>query len=137
MVKDRLVCFDEVFEMVMNHSLNMTLPPNFIKSPPKNPTTTTTVTPPGDNDKQWGGKKKRKRNDNNGDRIIKNSAPITEFLMKEDEIWRQDFTGKCSRDHPKWKDSVVFMCACWWIRGECFATATTKQATLEQALPPK
>ena len=77
MVKDRLVCFDEVFEMVMNHSLNMTLPPNFIKSPPKNPTTTTTVTPPGDNDKQWGGKKKRKRNDNDGDRIIKNTAPIT------------------------------------------------------------
>ena len=43
MVNDRLVCFDEIFEMVMNCSLNVILPPNFIKSPPINPT----VTPPG------------------------------------------------------------------------------------------
>jgi len=58
MVNDRLVCFDEVFEMVMNCSLNVTLPPNFIKSPPKNPT----VTPPGakDEDGKVRGKKKRK-----------------------------------------------------------------------------
>jgi hypothetical protein len=43
MVNDRLICFDEVFEMVMNCTLNVVLPHNFIKSNPKNPT----VTPPG------------------------------------------------------------------------------------------
>ena len=60
MVNDRLVSFNKVFKMIMNHSLNVTLPPNFIKSPPKNLTTTTSTTPPMDNDKQWGGGKKRK-----------------------------------------------------------------------------
>jgi hypothetical protein len=29
MVNDRLVCFDKVFEMVMNSTINVTLPPNF------------------------------------------------------------------------------------------------------------
>ena len=52
MVNDRLVCFDEVFEMAMNCSLNVTLPPNFIKSPPKNPT----VTPPGAEDEDGHGR---------------------------------------------------------------------------------
>ena len=47
MVNDRLVGFNKVFEMVMNHSLNVILPPNFIISPPKNPTTSIMVTPPG------------------------------------------------------------------------------------------
>ena len=62
MVNDRLISFDKVFEMVMNHSLNLTRPPNFIKFPPKNPTTTTTTTTsPGDDDKRRGGGKKRKR----------------------------------------------------------------------------
>jgi hypothetical protein len=88
MVNDRLVSFDKVFEMVMNHSLNVTLPPNFIKSPPKNPNTTTTAMPPRDNDKQQGGGKKRKWNNDNNDRITKNTAPIIKFLMKEDEIWK-------------------------------------------------
>ncbi len=35
MVNDRLVSFDNVFEMVMNSSLNVIFPPNFIKPPPK------------------------------------------------------------------------------------------------------
>ena len=116
MVNNHLVGFEEDFEMVMNHSLNVILPPNFIKSPPKNLTTTTTVTPSGDNEKQWGGGKKRKWNNNNGDRIIKNTVPITKFLMKEDEIWKQDFAAKCSRDCPKWNNTGTFMCARWWIR---------------------
>ena len=37
MVNNRLVSFDKIFEMVMNSSLDMILPPNFIKPPPKNP----------------------------------------------------------------------------------------------------
>ena len=37
MVNDRLISFDEIFEMVMNNSLDVILPPNFIKPPPKNP----------------------------------------------------------------------------------------------------
>ncbi len=37
MVNDRLVCFDEVFEMVMNSTINVTLPPNFLKPAPKIP----------------------------------------------------------------------------------------------------
>jgi hypothetical protein len=103
MVNDRLVCFNEVFEMVMNCTLNVTLPPNFIKSPPKNPT----VTPHGAEDKDGKGRgkgKKRKRGDGDEDRIIKNTAPITEFLMKEGKIWKRDFAGKCSQDRPKWGD---------------------------------
>ncbi len=51
MVNDRLVWFDEVFEMVMNSFINTTLPPNFINPPPKNPSTATTIKPPGDNGK--------------------------------------------------------------------------------------
>jgi hypothetical protein len=85
MVNDPLVCFDEVFKMVMNCTLNVTLPPNFIKSPPKNPT----FTHPGTEDEDGKGRgkgKKRKRGDGDEDRIIKNIAPIIEFLMKEGEI---------------------------------------------------
>ena len=97
MVNNRLVCFGKVFEMVMNCTLNVTLPPNFIKSPPKNPT----FTPPGAKDEDGKGRgkgKKRKQGDGNEDHIIKNTAPITEFLMKEGKIWKRDFAGKCSRD---------------------------------------
>ena len=56
MVNDRLVCFDEIVEMVMNCSLNVILPPNFIKPPPINPT----VTPPGAGDDEGKGGGKRK-----------------------------------------------------------------------------
>jgi hypothetical protein len=35
MVNDRLVCFDKVLETALNSSLNVTLPPNFIKPSPK------------------------------------------------------------------------------------------------------
>jgi hypothetical protein len=138
MVNNRLVSFDKVFEMVMNYSLNVTLPPNSIKSPPKNPTTTTPTTPPGDNDKQRGGEMKRKRNNNDDkDCIIKNTAPITKFLMKEDKIWKQDFTGKCSRDHPKWNNFGAFMCARWWIRGKCFCDCNNKASHIGASAVPQ
>ena len=111
------------FEMVMNCSINVVLPPNFIKSPPKNPM----VKPPragGNNGKGSGKGKKRKQGDGNEDHIIKNTAPITKFLMKEGEIWKQDFAGKFSRDRPKWGEEL--MCARWQFRDECFVNSNNK-----------
>jgi len=134
MVNDRLVCFDEVFEMVMSCSLNVTLPPNFIKSPPKNPT----VTPPGAEDEDGKGhekSKKRKQGDGDEDRIIKNTAPITEFLMKEGGIWKRDFAGKCSRDRPTWGDE--WMCARWHIHGECFVDCNNKSSHVAACAVPQ
>ena len=79
MVNDRLVSFDEIFKMVMNSSLNVILPPNFIKPPPKIPSPEPNPTP--GQDKR--GKGKKRKSDGANDRIIKNAAPITEFLIKE------------------------------------------------------
>ncbi len=134
MVNDRLICFDEVFKMVMNCTLNVILPPSFIKSLPKNPT----VTPPGAGDDEGKGPgkgKKRKRGDGNEDRIIKNSAPITKFLMQEGEIWQQDFARKCSRDRPKWGEE--WMCARWHIRGECFIDCNNKSSHVRANAVPQ
>ncbi len=124
MVNNHLVCFDEVFKMVMNSSVNMSLPPNFINPLPKNPSTATTVMPPGDDGKQKGGKK-RKSDKVEGEHITKNAAPISKFLLKEGKIWKRDFAGKCSKDRPKW-DDTTFMCARWHIRGECFVDCNNK-----------
>ena len=35
MVNDRLISFDKIFKMVINSSINVILPPNFIKPPPR------------------------------------------------------------------------------------------------------
>ncbi len=51
MVNDCFVSFNEVFEMVMNSTINITLPPNFIKPTPKKPPTTTNITPAGEDGK--------------------------------------------------------------------------------------
>ena len=121
MVNDRLVSLDKIFEMVMNSSLNVILPPNFIEPPPKiqspepNPT-------PGQDKK---GKGKKSKSDEANDHIVKNAAPITEFLIKESKDWRQDFAVKCSTDRPKW-DDTFFMCARWHIHGECFVDCNNK-----------
>jgi hypothetical protein len=124
MVNDCLISFDEIFEMVMNSSLNVILPPNFIKPPPKNPSPEPNPTP-GDDGKQKGRGKKRKSKDAAKDHIIKNAAPISEFQLKESKDWRRNFAGKCLRDHPKW-DHATFMCTHWWIRGECFINCNNK-----------
>jgi hypothetical protein len=107
MVNDCLDCFGKVLEMVLNSSLNVTLPPNFVKPSPKKPTPKLT-SKPGDNGKQMNNK--RKTNKVGEECVIKNATPITEFLMKDDEVWKRDFVGKCTRDHPKW-DNNTFMCA--------------------------
>jgi hypothetical protein len=84
MVNDRLVCFDKVLEMVLNSSLNMILPPNFIKPSPKKPMPKLTPTS-GDNGKR--NNNKRKFDKAGEERVIKNSTPITEFLIKDNEVW--------------------------------------------------
>jgi hypothetical protein len=124
MVNDHLICFDEVFDMVMNSSVNVTLPPNFINPPPKYPSTTTTVMPPEDDEKRKGGKR-RKSDEVKGERITKNAAPISEFLLKKGEIWKRYFAGKCSKDCPKW-DDTTFMCASWHIHGKCVVNCNNK-----------
>jgi hypothetical protein len=137
MVKDRLVliCFSKVFKMAMYSSLNIILPPSFIKPPPKNPMNATKVMP-GDDGKQKG-EKKRKSDKVEGEHIVKNSAPITKFLMKEGKIWRPDFAGKCTWDCPK-RDETTSTCACWHICvPNASSTATTRLVTWGCAPFPK
>jgi hypothetical protein len=75
MVNNRLVSFDEVFEMVMNSTMNITLPPNFIKPTHKISPAPNNVTPTGEDGKQKGGKK-RKSGKVDRERITKNIAPV-------------------------------------------------------------
>jgi hypothetical protein len=124
MVNDRLVSFDEVFKMVMNSTINVTLPPNFVKPTPKTSPTSNKVKPAREEGKRKGGKK-RKSGKADGERITKNVPPISEFLMKDGKNWKEHFAGKCSKDHPKW-DDTTFMCARWHIRGECFVDCNNK-----------
>jgi hypothetical protein len=136
MVNNRLISFDKIFEMVMNSPLNVILPPNFIKPPPKNPLPELNPTP-GLNSKQKGEGKKRKSDKATGDRIIKNAAPITEFLIKESKDWRQDFAGKCLSDRPKW-DNTIFICARWsWIRSECFVDCNNNASHVRACTVPQ
>ncbi len=126
MVNDHLVSYDEIFEMVINSSLNVILPPNFIKPPPKIPSPKPNPTPGQD---KKGKEKKQKSDKAIGDRIIKTAAPITKFLIKESKDWRQDFAGKCSTDCPKW-DDTFFMCAPTGAStANASLTATTRRAT--------
>jgi hypothetical protein len=71
--------------MVLNSSLNMILPPNLKPTPELTPT-------PGDNGKQKNNK--RKSDKAREERIIKNATPITDFLMKDDEVWKRNFSGQ-------------------------------------------
>lgn len=78
MVNDLLVSFDEVFKMVMNHTLNIILPPNFIETPPKNPT----VIPPVAKDNDRNGRRKgakRKQGDGNNNHTTKTPSQLLNF----------------------------------------------------------
>jgi hypothetical protein len=75
MVNNHIVNFTPVIEMVLNSSLNIILPPNFIKSPPKNPTNAITILPGEDNPTIKKGGKKRKSDDVNEECMVKNTAP--------------------------------------------------------------
>jgi hypothetical protein len=124
MVNDRLVSFDEVFEMVMNSTMNVSLPPNFVKPTPKNSPTSNNITSAREDGKRKGGKR-RKSGKADGERITKNVVPIPKFLMKDSKNWKEHFSGKCSKDCPKW-DDTTFMCARWHIHGECFVDCNNK-----------
>ena len=123
MIDDRLVNFDPVIESVLNSTLNIVLPPNFIVTPTTKPTNPTVVSPGDDTKKKT--PKKRKAADDDNDRIATNTAPVREFLLKEGEDWSRDYAGKCTRDRPKWGDSD-WMCARWFVKGKCFRDCTNK-----------
>jgi hypothetical protein len=45
--------------------------------------------------------------------------PIDKFLLMKDGDWRKDFAGQHTKGSPMWEENT-FMCARWFIRGECF-----------------
>jgi hypothetical protein len=135
MVNDRLVCFDEVFETIMNSTMNIILPPNFVKPTPKTTPTSTGATSAESEGKKKGGKK-RKAGENEGGQIAKNVAPIPKFLMKDGKTWKELFAGKCSKDRPK-RDDSTFMCAHWHIRGECFVDCNNKASHVGASAVPQ
>ncbi len=135
MVNNHLVCFDEVFEMVMNSTINVTLPPNFVKPAPKSPPTSTGAASAEGDGKKKGGKK-RKLDEIDGKRIVKNPAPISVFLMKDSKNWKEHFAGKCSKVCPKW-DDTTFMCARWHIRGKCFVDCNNKASHVGASAVPQ
>jgi hypothetical protein len=123
MYNDCLASFDKVFEMVINSSLSVILPPNFIRPPPKNPTTIPTVLP-GEVRRQTG-RKKRKSEEVKRERIVKNSASINNFLIKESKVWKCNFAGKGTRDCPKCNKNTS-ICVRWYDHGECFVGCNNK-----------
>ena len=119
----------------MNSSLNVILPPNFIKPSPKNPSPKPNPTP-GDNGKQKGRGKKRKSKDATGDCITKNAVPISKFQLKESENWRRNFTRKCLRI----ASNGTTLPSCVLAGGSAanvLSTAASRQATWEHVLFPK
>ena len=121
--------------MVMNSTINVSLPPNFVKPAPKSPPTSTGTAPAEGDGKKKGGKK-RKSGEVDGERITKNPAPISEFVLKDGENWKKHFAGKCSKDRPKW-DDTTFMCACWHICGKCFADSKNKASHVGASTIPQ
>jgi hypothetical protein len=132
MVNDRLVCFDEVFKMVMKSTINVTLPPNFVKPAPKSPPTSTGAASAEGNRKNKGGKK-RKSGEINGECIVKNPAPISKFLMKDGKIGRSILPASAPRIVPSGTTPHSCVPAGTSV-ANALSTATTKQVTSER--PP-
>ncbi len=65
--------------MVMNSTMNVTLPPNFVKPTQKNSPTSNNVTPTREDSKHKG-EKKRKSGEVDGERNTKNVAPHPRIL---------------------------------------------------------
>ena len=124
-VNDRIVDFDDVVEQVLNSSLNIVLPPTFVK--PTEQEQTGSGAGGASNKKEKENKKRKERENNANERMTKNEAPITEFLMSEGEDWRRDYAGKNTKDRPKW-DKETFMCVRWYVRGECFNDCNNKNS---------
>ena len=129
MINDWLVNFDPIIESVLNSTLNIVLPPNFIAASTTKQTNTTVLSP-RDNTK-----KKNPDNDDN-DRMVKNTAPVKEFLLKEGEDWPKNFTGKRTGDCPKW-GVTDWMCTRWWVKGKCFRDCGNEASHVGAcAIPP-
>ena len=83
MTDDRLIYFEPVVESVLNSTLNIVLPPNFIVTPMTKPTNHTIVLH-GDDTKTNKRNKKWKTANGNDDNncIATNNAPVKDFLLK-------------------------------------------------------
>jgi ribonucleotide reductase beta subunit family protein with ferritin-like domain len=136
MIDDWLVNFNPIIESVLNSRLNILLPPNFIIAPTTKQTNTTVVLL-GDVTKKRNTRRRKTANGNNDNNcMVKNTAPVKEFLLKEGEDWSKDFSRKCTGDHPKWGDTD-WMCAHWWVKGKCFRDCENKASHVGAcAIPP-
>ena len=103
MIKDWLVNFYPIIESVLNSRLNIVLLPNFIfiGAPMTKPTNTFAVLPGDDTNKKNPRKRKTANGNDDNNRIVKNTAPVKEFFLKEGEDWSKNFARKCTSDHPK------------------------------------
>jgi hypothetical protein len=136
MINDRLVNFNPIIESVLNSTLNIVLPPNFIVAPMMKPTNTTVVFPGDDTNKRNPRKRKTANRNDDNNQMVKNTALVKEFLLKEGEDWSKNFAGKCTSDCPKWGDTD-WMCACWWVKGKCFRNCGNKASHVGAcAIPP-
>ena len=102
MINNRLVNFNPIIESMLNSTLNIVLPPNFIVASTTKQTNTTVVLPGDDTRKKNPRKSKTANGNNNNNHMVKNTAPVKEFLLKEGEDWSKDFAGKRTGDCPKW-----------------------------------
>ena len=105
MIDDRLVNFDPIIESMLNRTLNIVLPPNFIVAPMTKPTNTTGVLPGDDTNKNNQRKRKTADGDDDNNHMVKNTTPTKVFLLKEGEDWSKNFAGKCTSDCPNWGDT--------------------------------
>ena len=87
---------------MLNSTLNIVLPPNFMIAPMTKQTNTTVISPGDDKKKKNPRKRKTANGDDNNNCMIKNTALVKEFLLKEGEDWSKDFPGKRTGDCPKW-----------------------------------
>ena len=126
MINVLLVNFNPIIKSVLNSTLNIVLPPNFIVAPTTKQTNTTIVLPGDDTKKKNPRKRKSTDGNNDNNRMVKNTAPIKEFLLKQGEDWSKDFARKRTGDCPKWGDTD-WMCARWWVKGNVTAIRDGKK----------
>jgi hypothetical protein len=124
-INNRLINFDPIIKSVLNSTLNIVLPPNFIIAPTTKPTNTTIISPGDDTNKKNPRKRKTADGDNDNNHMVKNTTPIKEFLLKEEEDWSKNFAGKCTSDCPKW-GNTDWMCTRWWVKVKCFHDCGSK-----------
>ncbi len=128
-INDRIIDMDPVIEQILHSSLTIDLPPVFIiKVKNASSKKEGNITPAGQQEAETKGKKRKGGdNDDAAQKHIKNDHMITKFKMKEGEDWRQDLSGKNTKDRPKWNDKC-WMCARWFTKGDCFTDCNNKES---------